>query len=216
METNKGKKWWLAALIVVIIATFVSGGLVFSDNLHKQELISIEKHRTDSLITEKHKRDSINAVIVSERQRLAEIAAEKARLAAEQARRDSIEAAEQAYYYDYESSTDYDYNSSRYGNSYNSRQSPHNNDNSSNAPAWLEGNWRYVTYIMGNRCECRVGISGKTIVVMFDGQMYYSGSFTIKGDRLFFNRGNGSSDYLVIDEYNQRLMVDNSTPMRKF
>ena len=82
--------------------------------------------------------------------------------------------------------------------------------------SWLEGNWRYRTEFYGSVSEMRVGISGDYIVVMMNGQHYYSGTYTIEDNQLVYNRGNGSADYILIDKYNHRLMADESHPMQRF
>ena len=82
--------------------------------------------------------------------------------------------------------------------------------------SWLEGNWRYEMSLYGMTSEARVGISGDCIVVMIDGQHYYSGTYTIEGDKLVYNRGRGSSDYFIIDMNNRRLMADDRHPMQRF
>lgn len=82
--------------------------------------------------------------------------------------------------------------------------------------SWIEGNWRYRTEVYGSVSEMRLGISGDYIVVMIDGQHYYSGAYSIEGNHLIYNRRNGSSDYLIIDKYNHRLMADEYHPMQRF
>lgn len=83
-------------------------------------------------------------------------------------------------------------------------------------PAWLEGNWKYTTSMMGRRMECRVGINGNIIVVMYNGEMQYTGPFTIEGNQLIYNRKNGTCDYMLIDRANQRIMADETTPLHRF
>ncbi len=95
-------------------------------------------------------------------------------------------------------------------------KTPKTKSMSTAAPAWLEGNWKYTTTMMGQRFECRVGISGNTIVVMYNGDMMYSGPFVIKGDELIYDQKNGSSSYLLLDRANQQLMADRSTPFYRF
>ena len=82
--------------------------------------------------------------------------------------------------------------------------------------SWIEGNWHYRTEFYGSVSEMRVGISGDYIVVMMNGQHYYSGTYTIEGDQLVYNRRNGSADYILLDKYNHRLMADESHPMQRF
>ena len=91
-------------------------------------------------------------------------------------------------------------------------------DNAANSvvPAWLEGNWKYTTSMMGRRMECRVGINGNIIVVMYNGEMQYTGPFTIEGNQLIYNRKNGTCDYMLIDRANQRIMADETTPLHRF
>ena len=100
-----------------------------------------------------------------------------------------------------------------YGN--NSSRSSRSYSDDTSVPSWLEGNWRYSTTVMGTYYECRVGISGNTIVVMVNGQLDYSGTFTIYDNRLNY-RKNGYGAYFVLDNANQRLMVDDHTPMYRF
>ena len=82
--------------------------------------------------------------------------------------------------------------------------------------SWIEGNWRYSTQQYGMTMEMRVGISGDMIVVMMNGERHYAGPYTIEGDHIVYNRGGGSSDYIVIDKANHRLMVNDTTPMQRF
>ena len=82
--------------------------------------------------------------------------------------------------------------------------------------SWIEGNWRYSTQQYGMTMEMRVGISGDMIVVMMNGERHYAGPYTIEGNHIVYNRGGGSSDYIVIDKANHRLMVNDTTPMQRF
>ena len=94
-------------------------------------------------------------------------------------------------------------------------------DNDSNSCSdenlsWLDGNWRYKTTFYGRTQEVRVGISGNTIVVVMNGEHYYTGNFSIDSNTLRYNSQNGSSDYLIIDRTNKYLMVDERTRMERF
>ncbi len=82
--------------------------------------------------------------------------------------------------------------------------------------SWLEGNWRYQMRAYGEVLEMRVGISGETIAVFMNGEHYYTGSYSIEGNHLVYNRRNGMSDYLVIDRNNQCLKADENNNMQRF
>lgn len=97
-----------------------------------------------------------------------------------------------------------------YSNSYS------NSSYSDEIPSWLDGNWRYRATYYGITQEVRVGISGSTIVVLMNGEHYYTGDFYIDDDALYYNSRNGSSDYLIIDRANRCLMVDNRNRMERF
>ena len=88
--------------------------------------------------------------------------------------------------------------------------------NSQSNLSWLDGNWRYRMTSYGITQEVRVGISGSTIVVLMNGEHYYTGDFSIDGNTLRYNRRNGSCDVLYIDKANKRLMVDESNRMERF
>ena len=82
--------------------------------------------------------------------------------------------------------------------------------------SWLDGNWRYKTTYYGITQEMRVGISGSTIVVLMNGEHYYTGNFSIDGNTLRYNSRNGSCDVLYIDKANKCLMVDEYNRMERF
>lgn len=88
--------------------------------------------------------------------------------------------------------------------------------NSQSNLSWLDGNWRYRMTSYGITQEVRVGISGSTIVVLMNGEHYYTGDFSIDGNTLRYNRRNGSCDYLIIDKANKCLKVDESNRMERF
>ena len=90
------------------------------------------------------------------------------------------------------------------------------NNKSKDKLSWLDGNWRYKTTYYGITQEVRVGISGSTIVVLMNGEHYYTGDFSIDGNTLRYNRRNGSCDYLIIDKANKCLKVDESNRMERF
>lgn len=90
------------------------------------------------------------------------------------------------------------------------------NNKSNEDLSWLDGNWRYRMTIYGRTYETRIGISGNTIVVLMNGEHYYTGDFSIDGNILRYNRRNGSCDILYIDKVNKYLMVDNRNKMERF
>ena len=100
--------------------------------------------------------------------------------------------------------------------SYSNSNSYSNSSYSEEIPSWLDGNWRYRATYYGITQEVRVGISGSTIVVLMNGEHYYTGDFYIDDDALYYNSRNGSSDYLIIDRANKCLMVDNRNRMERF
>ena len=98
-----------------------------------------------------------------------------------------------------------------------SRSSSSNKTKSSEVPSWIYGNWHYTTYIMGQRFECRVGITEDKILVMSNGERLYYGSFTIEGDKLIYDRHPGEYySYILLDRANKRLKADSSTPFYRF
>lgn len=78
--------------------------------------------------------------------------------------------------------------------------------------SWIQGNWK-CNYSYG---EVRVGIAENCIVVIANGKREYTGFFTIEDDHIVYDRHNGYSSYIIIDEKNQRLMIDEDTPMQRF
>lgn len=81
--------------------------------------------------------------------------------------------------------------------------------------SWIQGNWRYRMVSELGAMECRVGIDGDYIVVMYDGTMHYSGPYTIEGDNIIYNRHNGMSEGIMIDRTHKRLMATESEPMTR-
>lgn len=81
--------------------------------------------------------------------------------------------------------------------------------------SWIQGNWRYRMVSELGAMECRIGISGDYIVVMYNGEMQYSGPYTIEGDNIIYKRGRGWSDVIMIDREHKRLMATESEPMRR-
>ena len=63
--------------------------------------------------------------------------------------------------------------------------------------------------------ECRVGINGDYIVVMYNDEVQYSGPYTIEGDNIIYKRGKGWSEGIMIDREHKRLMATESEPMRR-
>ena len=81
--------------------------------------------------------------------------------------------------------------------------------------SWIQGNWRYRMVSELGAMECRVGINGDYIVVMYNGEVQYSGPYTIEGDDIIYKRGNGWSEGIRIDREHKRLMANESEPMRR-
>ena len=81
--------------------------------------------------------------------------------------------------------------------------------------SWIQGNWRYRMVSELGAMECRVGINGDDIVVMYNGEVQYSGPYTIEGDDIIYKRGNGWSEGIRIDREHKRLMANESEPMRR-
>jgi len=50
---------------------------------------------------------------------------------------------------------------------------------------------------------------------MYNGEMQYSGPYTIEGDNIIYKRGKGWSDVIMIDREHKRLMATESEPMRR-
>lgn len=74
--------------------------------------------------------------------------------------------------------------------------------------SWINGNWR-----------CRSGSTivdvaiGENMAVLWNGELYYRGPYSIEGDEIIFNRHNGSSDYIIIDKEHKRLKLSENEPM---
>lgn len=77
---------------------------------------------------------------------------------------------------------------------------------------WIQGNWRADTPYG----EIRVGIADDCISVWGNGEHLYTGTYTIEGNHLVYDRSNGSSMYIIIDSNNQCLMSDENTRMQRF
>ena len=81
--------------------------------------------------------------------------------------------------------------------------------------SWIQGNWRYRMVSELGAMECRVGINGDYIVVMYNDEVQYSGPYTIEGDNIIYKRGKGWSEGIMIDREHKRLMATESEPMRR-
>ncbi len=81
---------------------------------------------------------------------------------------------------------------------------------------WIQGNWRYVARIYGVTVEERIGIYENMIVVMYDGEFDYRGSYSIEGNQLVYYYGDGTAGYIVIDRVNRRLMFDDTHAFQRF
>lgn len=74
--------------------------------------------------------------------------------------------------------------------------------------SWINGNWR-----------CRSGSMivdvaiGENMAVLWNGELYYRGPYSIEGNEIIFNRHNGSSDYIIIDKEHKRLKLSENEPM---
>ena len=68
-------------------------------------------------------------------------------------------------------------------------------------PEWIQGTWIYSAYGM----ESRITISGRNLTYDMDGSVQYSGLFEYRDGALHFG-----SNYIVVDEYSQRLKADNT------
>lgn len=78
--------------------------------------------------------------------------------------------------------------------------------------SWIQGNWKCNTPYG----EVRLGISGDYIAVFSNGRPVYTGTYTIESDHIVYDRHDGYASYVIIDAGNQRLMVDEETPMQRF
>lgn len=97
------------------------------------------------------------------------------------------------------------------GDGYGSNQQYEKDDLS-----WIQGNWRYVARIYGVTVEERIGIYENMIVVMYDGEFDYRGSYSIEGNQLVYYYGDGTAGYIVIDRVNRRLMFDDTHAFQRF
>ncbi len=76
--------------------------------------------------------------------------------------------------------------------------------------SWIQGNWR-----------CRSGSMivdvaiGENMAVLWNGELYYRGPYTIEGNEIIFNRHNGTSDYIIIDKEHRRLKLSENEPMSR-
>jgi hypothetical protein len=76
--------------------------------------------------------------------------------------------------------------------------------------SWINGNWR-----------CRSGSMivdvaiGENMAVLWNGELYYRGPYTIEGNEIIFNRHNGTSDYIIIDKEHRRLKLSENEPMSR-
>lgn len=78
--------------------------------------------------------------------------------------------------------------------------------------SWIQGNWK----ARSPYGEARVGISGSTISVWFNGSESYTGPFSIEGDNIVYGRGSGYACVLPINWTKKCLMFDDNTPFQKF
>ena len=78
--------------------------------------------------------------------------------------------------------------------------------------SWIQGNWK-ATSPYG---EARVGISGSTISVWFNGSESYTGPFSIEGNNIVYGRGSGYAMVIPINWTKKWLMFDDNTPFQKF
>ncbi len=192
---------WKVVCGIIALAAIVFGGFY----LYKD---SQEKTRLEYEAMQKAKADSARVADMDERA-----------AAAEQARQDSIKAAEQEAKRIEELQRFEEERQRRLEEEKRleeERQAEVQRQQEREIKSWIEGNWRYRAEFYGSIMETRVGISGDYIVVMMDGQHYYSGTYSIEGDHLVYNRKNGTADYLIIDKYNHRLMADKTHPMQRF
>lgn len=81
---------------------------------------------------------------------------------------------------------------------------------------WIQGNWRYRMVTEFGPMETRIGINGDYLVEMMNGEMTYSGEYSIDGDCLRFSMGKGVSGVIYIDRQHRRLMATESEPMTRF
>lgn len=78
--------------------------------------------------------------------------------------------------------------------------------------SWIQGNWK----ARSPYGEARVGISGSTISVWFNGSESYTGPFSIEGDRIVYGRRSGYAMVIPINWTKKCLMFDDNTPFQKF
>lgn len=78
--------------------------------------------------------------------------------------------------------------------------------------SWIQGNWK-ATSPYG---EARVGISGSTISVWFNGSESYTGPFSIEGDKIVYGRVSGYASIIPINWTKKCLMFDDNTPFQRF
>ena len=82
--------------------------------------------------------------------------------------------------------------------------------------SWIQGNWRYRMVTESGPMETRIGINGDYLVEMINGEMTYSGEYTIDGDVLRFSMGKWVSGVIYIDRVHRRLMATETEPMTRF
>jgi len=80
--------------------------------------------------------------------------------------------------------------------------------------SWIQGNWRGRTSTGMGSAIVDVAI-GENMAVLWNGQLYYRGPYSIEGDEIIYNRRNGSSDYIIIDREHRRLKITENEPMSK-
>ena len=74
--------------------------------------------------------------------------------------------------------------------------------------SWIQGNWR------GRSGSMIVDVAiGENMAVLWNGELYYRGPYSIEGNEIIFNRHNGSSDYIIIDKEHKRLKLSENESM---
>lgn len=77
--------------------------------------------------------------------------------------------------------------------------------------SWLQGTWSgYARY-----SKAVVDVMGDYIRVTFGNSTTYYGAYTIEDDKIVYDRKSGGYCYLLLDRDNQRIMLDENTPLSK-
>lgn len=77
--------------------------------------------------------------------------------------------------------------------------------------SWLQGTWSgYARY-----SKAIVNVMGDYIRVTFGNSTTYYGAYTIENDKIVYDRESGGYCYLLLDRDNQRIMLDENTPLSK-